>query len=387
MSKVLDCGGHAIKIPNIVKSEGAHLFDDRGKRYLDLESGVWCMSLGHNHSRINQTIKDQIDSITHTGFCYSSSIVEEAAETVLDIANFKDGKCVFLSSGSEAIELARQATRHLAGKGATLSLHDGYFGSFSSTINRENGWCLFDWSDCRDCRERDNCNVACEKLKSIPGDISEFLFEPGSASGFVRFPTASMVQNLVAAVRDRGGKIIANEVTTGMGRTGKWFGHNHHQIDPDIIAIGKGVGNGYPVSVVAMNRQTAREVENSSFKYMQSHQNDPLAAAVANAVIKTLMDEDLISRAETLGGKFSRELEKLVDGKIVTRVRARGMMFAIEFSGSDVSDRLYEALLENGYIVCNRNGLFRIDPPLTIDEGEFLGFVEKFRELLALVAA
>ncbi len=383
MSNILNCTGHEIKIPNVVDGDEAHVFDDVGKKYLDLESGVWCLSLGHKNARINRAIKDQIDRVTHVGFCYGNQTVEKAAESVLDIAGFQDGKCVFLCSGSEAIELARQITRHITGRNITLALHDGYFGSFSSTVNREGGWHLFDWSECRECQRKDNCDAACDKLKSIPDDISEFLFEPGSASGFVRFPPSSMIRNMVDIVRSKGGKIIANEVTTGIGRTGKWFGHNHHEIEPDIIAMGKGVGNGYPVSAVAIKASTVGELEDGSFKYMQSHQNDPLGAVVAKEVLDTIKDEKLISRAARIGQKFLRELESLADGKTITEVRGRGLMFAVEFGDSKISDKLYDALLDAGYIVCNRGGMFRIDPPLTIDDDDFMGFIETFRELLA----
>ena len=76
-------------------------------------------------------------------------------------------------------------------------------------------------------------------------------------------------------VRERGGLILVNEVTTGMGRTGAWFGYNHYPITPDLVCIGKGLGNGYPVSALAINKETAAKLEGGTFKYMQSHQNDP----------------------------------------------------------------------------------------------------------------
>ena len=81
-------------------------------------------------------------------------------------------------------------------------------------------------------------------------------------------------------VRENDGKIIANEVTTGIGRTGKWFGYQHYDIEPDLIAIGKGIGNGYPVSIALINERTLRELDRKPFHYSQSHQNDPLRASI-----------------------------------------------------------------------------------------------------------
>jgi acetylornithine aminotransferase len=383
MDSVLNCTGHKLTLPHIVGGDGAWLVDGGGRRYLDLESGVWCTPLGHGHARVNAAIAQQVDSIAHAGFCYSSDIVEEAAEAVLSITGLDGGKCVFLCSGSEAIELGRQICRYVTKKPVTLCLHDAYLGSFSAVTERGEGWHQFDWRDCAACPDREDCRRDCPKLADIPGDISAFVFEPGSAAGFVRFPPAALIRNIVETVRARGGKILVNDVTTGMGRTGEWFGYNHYRIEPDLVAIGKGLGNGYPVSALALNRETAGALDGGGFKYMQSHQNDPLGAAVALAVIGALADEGLIERAAGLGAAFLAELRTLTASGQIAAVRGRGMMFAVEFTDKAVCDRICEGLLEQGYIVGNRGGTFRIDPPLTIAEADFSAFVDAFRGLLA----
>jgi acetylornithine aminotransferase len=148
------------------------------------------------------------------------------------------------------------------------------------------------------------------------------------------------------------------------------------------VAIGKGLGNGYPVSALAVGRRTIAELADETFKYMQSHQNDPLGAAVALAVVTVLRDEGLVSRAAVLGETFLEALQTLSASRHVTEVRGRGLMFAIDFADPALGDRVYDRLLERGYIVCNRGGLFRIDPPLIIAEADFLGFVEVLRALL-----
>jgi acetylornithine/N-succinyldiaminopimelate aminotransferase len=124
MEHVFFCTGHELKIPNIVKSEGLYLYDEQGKGYMDLESGVWCTSLGHNNAEINRIIKNQIDSLMHAGFCYSNEILEKSAKSILEAADFKNGKSVFLCSGSEAIEISRQMAKHLTEKNVSLTLHD-----------------------------------------------------------------------------------------------------------------------------------------------------------------------------------------------------------------------------------------------------------------------
>ncbi|MBT3358294.1 MAG: aminotransferase class III-fold pyridoxal phosphate-dependent enzyme [Rhodospirillales bacterium] len=383
MSSILNCTGHKTTLPNVVDSDGAYLFDDKGKRYLDLESGVWCTPLGHKNVRVNAAIARQANTIAHSGFCFSNDTVEKAARSVLSITELKDGKCVFLTSGSEVNELALQICRHISEKPINLCLHDAYFGSYGSVKDRERGWYPFDWRECADCPNSEKCQSECPKLKGIPDGISVFAFEPGSASGFVRFPPASLIRNIVKIVRTQGGKILVNDVTTGMGRTGKWFGFNHYNIEPDMVAIGKGLGNGYPVSALAVNRETAGQLEDGTFKYMQSHQNDPLGAAVACEVIKVLTDEKLVSKAAILGDSFLEMLQVLTNSTHIAEVRGRGLMFAVEFTEKAVGDRICDRLLEKGYIVCNRGGMFRIDPPLVIEEMDFRGFVSAFGDLLA----
>ncbi len=149
-----------------------------------------------------------------------------------------------------------------------------------------------------------------------------------------------------------------------------------------MVAIGKGLGNGYPVSVTAINRQTIKQLEKSTFKYMQSHQNDSLGAAIANEVIKTINEDDLISKAEVNGSQFLEMLQTLKDGITIIDVRGRGLMFAIDICNGKTGNKIYNKLLDKGYIVGNRNSLFRIDPPLTITKEEFSVFIRDFENIL-----
>jgi acetylornithine aminotransferase len=321
-------------------------------------------------------------SLMHAGYCYSSTILEDASKSVLNIVNFSGGKCVFLCSGSEAIEISRQIARNLTGKKLSMTLHDSYLGAYSSATDRTQGWYVFNWEGCKTCSNRGSCDPGCDTLKDIPDDISDFIFEPGSSSGYVRFPPKALVQNLIDHVRQRKGKIIANEVTTGVGRTGKWFGYHHYDIEPDLVALGKGIGNGYPVSIAAMSKGTVDGLEAKPFKYGQSHLNDPLGAAVVKEVIGEIEDKGLIEKAARKGALFLSCLESLVDESIVTAVRGRGLMFAVDLANSQITNQIHSELIERGYIVGNRGAAFRIDPPLITTEEEFDKFINAFRAVL-----
>ncbi|WP_028582079.1 aminotransferase class III-fold pyridoxal phosphate-dependent enzyme [Desulfogranum japonicum] len=381
MEHVFFCTGHELKIPNIIESKGLYIYDEQGKGYMDLESGVWCTSLGHNNSEINGIIKKQIYSLTHTGFCYSNEILENSSKSILNVAGFKNGKSVFLCSGSEAIEISIQMAKHLTEKRVSMTLHDSYLGAYSSIIDKSKNWYLLNWEPCNNCTKIEKCDQSCEVLQKIPKDTSEFIFEPGSSSGFVRFPPKALISNIVQIVRNNGGKIVANEVTTGIGRTGKWFGYQHYDIDPDFIAVGKGIGNGYPVSIALINKSTARELEKKPFHYSQSHQNDPLGASIVYGVIQYIEEKKLIPKAENRGLLLLKQLESLVDNEIITEVRGRGLMFILDIKNEEITNFLYNGLIERGYIVGNRGSSLRIDPPLIISEAEIDTFVNALKKI------
>ncbi len=348
---------------------------------MDLESGIWCTGLGHKNERINAVIKKQIATIMHAGFCYSNIVLEEAAQAILSVTGLNDGEVVFLSSGSEAVEISRQITKTISGKKTTLVLHDAYLGSYSSLAERTENWHVFDWEQCKTCDKKDNCSVHCEKFRTLPDEISEFIFEPGSSSGFVRFPPKTMIQNLVDVVRKKNGVVVIDEITTGVGRTGKWFGFQHYDIQPDVIALGKGLGNGYPVSATVLTSAVAKELYKTNFNYLQSHQNDPLGAAIAKEVVRQMQDDNIVKEVAQKGKKFLDLLQSLVDDEVVLEVRGRGLLFAVDLASEEVGNEIYDELIRQGFIVCNRKSLFRIDPPLTITEAEFDASISAFKAI------
>jgi acetylornithine aminotransferase len=391
MDHVLWCNKHPLVLPDIVKGEGCYLYDLQGQKYLDLESGIWCLPLGHCHPKINAAIRAQADILTHSGYCYANPVMEQASSTVLDIVNMPEGKCVFLSSGSEAVEFGVQALRKITAKPLILTLSDSFLGSYGSAgSKRKDEWHLFDWQRCMACNWSEDCNPECRYFSEIPFDrIGGFVFEPGSSSGLVRFPPKSFIKNIVKFIRQHNGFIQINEITTGLGRTGKWFGFQHYDINPDIVSMGKGLGNGYPVSAIGMTPEIIEHLHKISFYYYQSHQNDPLGCAVARTVIKILQVEKIIEKSGTIADYFFDKLQKLKQKySIIQEIRGRGLMFAIEFEetlADEVLSDLYVQCIKRGFILAKRPGLnvFRLDPPLIIQKEDINHFLKTFDELLA----
>lgn len=392
MDHVLWCIGHELLLPHITRAEGCYVYDSHGRKYIDMESGIWCTQLGHCHPKINHAIKTQIDKIIHTGYCYSNAVVEESSKEILNVVGLENGKCVFLCSGSEAVEFGVQILREMSGNPLLLTLSDSFLSSYGSAgKKREDEWYLFDWSQCSTCSGSNDCDPGCHHLTAIPFDkIGGFVFEPGSSSGLVRFPPKSLIQNIVNIAKKHFGFIQVNEITTGIGRTGKWFGFQHYEISPDIISIGKGLGSGYPVSAIALSPTVIDHLNKISFQYHQSHQNDPLGCAVAKEVITIMKEENLVERSNQLGNYFlDRLLQLKKKNSSIKEVRGRGLMIAIEFQETiahAIMDTMYQQLIQQGFIIARRPGLnvFRIDPPLIIQKDDIDRFLDNFEKITKL---
>jgi len=311
MSSILDCSGYYTVKTDIVRAQDCYLYDSKDKRYLDLESGVWCTALGHNNKRINKTFIKQLQLVSHLGYRYTNPIVDNAAKSILETIKMSEGKCVFLSSGSEVVEFAVQSAKRIIEQNMLITLSDSYLSAYGSASEKSSDeWYCFDWSRCNKCTNLEKCNLNCEYLNEIPIErIGALIFEPGNASGLVKLPPKQLITTLESMVKEQGGLIIIDEVTTGIGRTGKWYGFEHYNIKPDIVAIGKGLGNGYPVSAVVMSQKVAQELETHHFHYAQSHQNDPLGCAIASEVIATIEDNRLVDRSYYLGIKLLKDLK------------------------------------------------------------------------------
>jgi acetylornithine/N-succinyldiaminopimelate aminotransferase len=385
MENIVGLTGHEIKFGDILDSDNCYLFDSKGNRLIDLESGVWCTCVGHNNKRINEIITSQINKITHTGFCYVHPQIEIAAKKILNVTGIKTGKCEFLCSGSEAVEYGMRIARTISSKPFALTFSDSYFGAYGDAAKKDfSKWYIFNWLDCECKSSEKGCIGECDGFRNIPFDkIGIFLFEPGSSSGLVRFPSQKLISKIVTEIKSAGGIVIVNEITTGIGRTGKWFGFQHYNFTPDIVAIGKGIGNGYPVSVTAVSDSVLEQSGINDFRYAQSHQNDPLGAFVAYEVLKIIEDENLLTRCQELGGYLQHNLQNLITEKsILKQVRGRGLMLALEFRRN--ARQVYEELLKRGYVVCWRPNteVLRVDPALTVEKEILDNFIDVFREVI-----
>jgi acetylornithine/N-succinyldiaminopimelate aminotransferase len=221
----------------IVKSKDCYLYDSENKQYIDFESGDWAANLGHSNDRISEIIKRQADLLIHDGLRFRNQPSEDLSVRLLEKLFFNGGKSVFLNSGSEAVNLAITFAKNLTKRTRILKMDCSYLSAFGhGQISANNS---------------DLLNIAINDIDSVSTidfrDIAAFVFEPGNSCSLIKYPTNDFIKSIAFAVQQNGGLLIANEVTTGFGRTGKWFGFQHYDFKPDIVATGKALGNGYPI--------------------------------------------------------------------------------------------------------------------------------------------
>jgi acetylornithine/N-succinyldiaminopimelate aminotransferase len=261
-----------------------------------------------------------------------------------------------------------------------LTMADSYCGAYGLAHGRDPGrWATFDWFPCAECADDRTCDARCPRFAAIPfATVGAFVFEPGSSSGFVRFAPDKLVAAIAARVQADGGFVVANEVTTGLGRTGAWFGFCHANLRPDFVALGKGLGGGYPVAMAAVGPRAAAQLA-APPAYAQSHQNDPLGAAVILAVLEVFRQDDLLARAAANAAQLVEGLRRLAAaGGALSQVRARGSMIALDVAeGKEAAVRVHRALLAAGYLVGLRPGTptLRLDPPFCLEPAEIEGFL------------
>lgn len=395
MSRFIWYPGYDVLLRDIVRAENCSLFDSDGRRYVDLEAGVWCTSIGHGNPRVLRAIAEQSARIAHTGFCYTSEIVEEVAKEILSLLGFEGGRCVFLCSGSEAVEYGVRVAQSIDDRPLLMIMADSYCGAYGSARRKHPGeWFSFDWTECASCPHSGGCGEHCERWAAIPWDrIAGFLLEPGSSSGLVRFPPEKLIRGIAAVMNDTNGLLLVNEVTTGVGRTGEWFGYQHYGVSPDIVAMGKGIGNGYPVSVTAMAPAVVNRLGDEPVNYAQSHQNDPLGAAVVREVIKTIREEKLVERGRDLAAALLGGLERIrAESGMIREIRARGLLVALELEDDPdgaFADRVHRELARRGFVLARRphTSVLRVDPSLTIEKEDIEGFLKTLAAVLAQESA
>jgi acetylornithine/N-succinyldiaminopimelate aminotransferase len=372
----------------MVRGEGAWLFDDQGRRYLDALSGIAVCSLGHAHPRLAEVIADQARTLLHTANVVHIPQQEALAKALAEISGLD--RAFITNSGTEAIECALKITRrhaHQQGieKPAVLVTSDSFHGrtlaalsaSGNSAIQAGFGPLVSGFVRV----EFGNLAAAEQALESHP-DIVAVLVEPIQGEGGVRLAPSGYLAGLRAACDRHQALLILDEIQTGMCRTGRWFAFQHESgLLPDIMTVAKALGNGMPIGACLATEKVAALLDPGS--HGTTFGGNPLACRVGLEVITIMTESNMAEQAEQAGNRLLALLKQGLEGKPgVVDIRGRGLMIGVELS-EPVPELKDQAMARGLVINVTRGNTIRLLPPLTITDEQVR---EIARTVIAIVA-
>ncbi|MBM4429658.1 MAG: ornithine--oxo-acid transaminase [Chloroflexi bacterium] len=362
----------------IERGEGVWVYDVEGKRYLDCLSAYSALNQGHRHPRIIQALIDQAQRVTLTSRAFRNDQLPLLCQELCELAGCE----VFLpmNTGAEAVETALKAARRWAYQ--VKGVPDGQ-AEIITCSNNFHGRTITIISCSTEPLYRDHFGPYTPGFVTIPfGDVraleeaitpntAAFLVEPIQAEAGVIMPPEGYLRQARGVCTHRNVLFLADEIQTGMGRTGKMFACQHEDVHPDVLIVGKALGGGvYPVSGVLASREILDVFQPGT--HGSTFGGNPLGAAVARESLRVLQDEGLIENSAVLGGYFLGHLQEALEGnKRVRQVRGKGLLVGVELEAEVGGARQFcEELAVRG-LLCKEThqDVIRFAPPLVIDRG------------------
>ncbi|HVA75999.1 MAG TPA: acetylornithine transaminase [Acidimicrobiales bacterium] len=352
-----------------VRGEGSRVWDDSGKVYLDFLSGLAVTSLGHAHPAVADAICDQARTLLHVSNLFATFPQQEVAATLNRLVDAGDGKVFFCNSGAEANEAAIKLARRWAGPGrhVVVSAYGSFHGRTLATLHATGqptkhepyqplpeGFRHVAWQD------------AAALASSLDPSVAAVLLEAVQGEGGVNPAGAEYFSDVRRLCDERGVLFIVDEVQTGLGRTGEWFGFQNYGVLPDVVTVAKALGNGMPIGAC-----WARDDVASAFgpgDHATTFGGQPLAASAARAVLAVMESEDVPRRAREAGAYLTSKLSE-VEG--VREVRGMGLLVAVELEDGKGAGDVAAHALDLGLVVnAVTASALRLAPSLLVTEGE-----------------
>jgi acetylornithine/N-succinyldiaminopimelate aminotransferase len=354
----------------LVRGEGSWVWDDQGKRYLDFFIGWGCDLLGHCPPRVVQAVQDQVAKLIHVPNTWYTEPQGLLAQALSQRSGF-DAKCFFCNSGAEANEAAIKLAR-LCGKPGRYkivsminSFHGRTYAALSATGQSKYhqgvepllpGFRYATFGDLD------------SAASQIDNETCAILVEPIQGEGGINVPPPGYLQGLRELADKHGLLLIFDEVQSGMGRTGKWFAHQHDGVKPDVMTLAKSLAGGVACGAMLARPEVAEKLKPGT--HAATFGGNPIACRAALAAIETIEEDGLLERAEHLGERFLRRFEALKPKcPLIQDIRIRGAMIGVELSvegGNIVHQCMQRQLLIN----CTHNTVLRLLPALTLTDEE-----------------
>ena len=388
-------GNYGIPPLTFVRGSGTELFDDAGHRYLDFLCGLAVTGLGHAHPRVAAAVAEQASTLIHVSNLFVTEPQLEVAERLDRLVRSgtdqdQPGRVLFQNSGAEANEAALKLVRKFHGRGrhgvlsAFRSFHGRTLATLAATGQPEKhepfqplpeGFRHAAWND-----------VAAFEAALDPS-VGAILLEPLQGEGGINPAEEGFLRDIRRLCDERGLLLVMDEVQTGLGRTGAWFGFHHAGIRADVVTVAKALGNGIPIGAVWATTEVAAAFGPGD--HGATFAGQPVAAAAAREVLRVMEEIDAPRLARERGVELTGLLEGLPG---ISSVRGQGLLLGAELAPGVLAERtapqVARACLDAGLVV---NGItptaLRMAPPLTVSSTELVEGTEILGEVLAAGAA
>jgi predicted acetylornithine/succinylornithine family transaminase len=370
--------------------EGAWLWDQEGRRYLDAVAGIAVCNLGHAHPAVARALSEQAGRLVHTSNLYRVGLQECLAERLVALAGMD--RAFFCNSGAEAneaaIKLARKwALQNLTDKQRTIITAEKSFHGRTLTTITATGQEKYQKSFVplpAGFRYVEFGNI--EALEGAVDDtVCAIMLEPIQGEGGINVPDERYLAGVRRLCDERGLLLIFDEVQTGIGRTGEWFCYEHFGIEPDIMTLAKSLGGGFPIGACVAKGRVATTFEPGD--HASTFGGNHLACAAALETLNIIDDEDLVANAAEMGGLLIERFSALADEMdAIDHIRGRGLLLGLQLAAPVARDLASECF-ERG-LVLNAIGtdVLRLAPPLIIDEAQCERAVDTIAEVLQALA-
>ena len=363
----------------VERAEGVYFYDTKGKKYLDLIAGISVCNMGHSHPNIIKAVKAQLDKYMHV-MVYGELIQQPQVELAEKLCSFLPASLnsvFFVNSGSEAVEGALKLAKRYTGRTEIIHFQNAYHGSSHgamSVMGNESYKDAFqpllpDTKAIRFGVEDD--------LQQITTKTAAIIVELIQGEAGVRIATIDYWQKLKQRCEETKTLLIADEIQTGLGRTGKLFAFEHYNITPDILLLGKAFGGGMPLGAFVADKEIMNVLtHNPVLGHITTFGGHPVCCAAGLAHLKLITENKMWKNAEIMGIKLEEILWKIPH---VKEIRRKGLMIAVEFHDTQTNFKTLHSFLEKGlfsdwFLWCDT--ALRIAPPLILNE-ENLKEIEK----------
>lgn len=365
----------------LIGGRGAIVKDLKGTEYIDCVGGIAVNAVGYGHPEVVNAVRVQAEQLMHVSNLYYTEPQVELAERLATISGMD--KVFFCNSGTESVEAALKLACKVTGKqkfiAAEGSFHGRTLGSLSVTFESKfrrafeplllKGVQFVRYNDPEAIRA------------AIDSETAAVILEPIQGESGVRVPSAGYLKAVREICTEKNVLLILDEVQTGFGRTGRWFGKDHEGVEPDIMTVAKALGAGFPIGALL-----ARDgLEFQAGEHGSTFGGNPLACAAALASLRVIETERLVDRARELGTYFMERVrvakEGLASSPQVKEIRGKGLMIGIELA-KPCGEIVQQALDKRILINCTADTVIRLVPPLVIQKEELDTVISVLRELL-----